>query len=77
MALDPELLSVLVCPQTHQPLRYIPAQGADPECLLSEQASLLYRVEDGLPILLVEEARPLSAAQMTALCQRADKAAAG
>ena len=51
--LDPALLAILVCPLTRGPLRY------DPETqeLISEGAQLAYPVRDGVPVLLVEEAR--------------------
>ena len=51
--LDPELLAILVCPLTRGPLRYDP----DAEELISGQAGLAYPVRDGVPVMLVEEAR--------------------
>jgi uncharacterized protein YbaR (Trm112 family) len=51
--LDPELLAILVCPATRGPLRYDP----DREELISVQAGLAYPVRDGVPVMLVEEAR--------------------
>ena len=52
---DPKLLEILVCPLTKGPLRY------DPEAqeLISDKAQLAYPIRDGIPIMLVEEARPL------------------
>jgi hypothetical protein len=55
-SLDPELFAILVCPATRGPLRY----DAAAEELISEQAGLAYPVRDGVPIMLVEEARQLS-----------------
>lgn len=55
MTLDPELLSVLVCPVTRTPLRHDEAAGE----LVSEAAGLAYPIRDGVPVMLVEEARPL------------------
>ena len=52
---DPKLLEILVCPRTKQPLRYDP----DRQELISEQAGLAYPIRDGIPIMLVDEARPL------------------
>ena len=52
-ALDPELLAILVCPLTRGPLRYDPAAGE----LISDEARLAYPVRDGVPVMLVEEAR--------------------
>ena len=56
-ALDPWLLERLVCPMTRTPLRYDePAQE-----LVSEAAGLAYPVRDGVPVMLVEEARRIDA----------------
>lgn len=53
--LDPWLLAKLCCPLTRQPLRYdVGAQE-----LISEAARLAYPIRDGVPVMLVEEARPL------------------
>jgi uncharacterized protein YbaR (Trm112 family) len=52
---DPRLLEVLVCPQTRKPLRYDRAKQE----LISEAARLAYPVRDGVPILLIDEAREL------------------
>jgi uncharacterized protein YbaR (Trm112 family) len=54
-ALDPKLLDLLVCPLTKGPLRY----DRDAQELVSEQAGLAYPIRDGIPIMLVDEARPL------------------
>ena len=56
MTLDPELLAVLVCPLTRGPLRYDKDGGE----LVSEAAGLAYPVRDGVPVMLVEEARSLN-----------------
>ena len=56
MSLDPELLAVLVCPVTRGPLRH----DEDRQELVSEAAALAYPIRDGVPVMLVEEARPLS-----------------
>lgn len=55
--IDPRLLEVLVCPATRKPLKY----DRDKQELISEAARLAYPVRDGVPILLVDEARELSA----------------
>ena len=53
--MSPELLAKLVCPLTRTPLRW------DPETreLLSEAAGLAFPVREGVPVLIVEEARIL------------------
>jgi len=53
--LDPWLLSILVCPVTRTPLRYDEAAQE----LVSEAAGLAYPIRDGVPVMLVEEARRL------------------
>jgi uncharacterized protein YbaR (Trm112 family) len=53
---DAKLLEILVCPLTKGPLRYDRAALE----LISEEAALAYPIRDGIPIMLVDEARPLS-----------------
>jgi len=57
--IDPKLLEILVCPLTKAPLRYDAARQE----LISEQAKLAYPIRDGIPIMLVDEARDMEAAQ--------------
>jgi len=52
---DPKLLELLVCPLTRGPLRY----DAERQELVSEEARLAYPIRDGIPIMLVDEARTL------------------
>ena len=52
---DPRLLDVLVCPLTRSALHYDRARQE----LISQQARKAYPVRDGVPIMLVEEARDL------------------
>ncbi|MEM8648882.1 MAG: Trm112 family protein [Pseudomonadota bacterium] len=54
-AVDPKLLEILVCPLTKQTLSY--DRGAQE--LISKKARLAYPIRDGIPIMLVEEAREL------------------
>lgn len=53
--IDPKLLSVLVCPKTHGKLTFDRANNV----LISKKAKLVYPIREGVPILLVDEARPL------------------
>lgn len=55
MPLAPELLEILVCPRCKGDLEYRP----EPEALLCHACRLLYPVEDGIPIMLIDEAKPL------------------
>jgi hypothetical protein len=52
---DPKLLEILVCPVTKGTLRY----DRERQELVSVEAGLAYPVRDGIPIMLVDEARPL------------------
>ena len=53
MAVDPKLLELLVCPLTKTALRYDAAKGE----LISETAGLAFPIRDGIPIMMVSEAR--------------------
>jgi len=59
VTIDPELLEILVCPLTRQPLRYDAARQE----LVSEAAGLAYPIRNGTPVLLIDEARELSPSQ--------------
>jgi hypothetical protein len=52
---DPRLLELLVCPLTKAPLEY----DAVRQELVSRAAKLAYPIRDGIPIMLVDEARAL------------------
>jgi len=57
MSLDPKLLEILVCPVTKGPL----VMSGDKSELISYAARLAYPIRDGIPIMLVDEARELRA----------------
>ncbi|HLI20235.1 MAG TPA: Trm112 family protein [Stellaceae bacterium] len=63
--IDRKLLEILVCPLTKGPLSYDRARQE----LLSAQAGLAYPIRDGIPIMLVEEARALDDEEKAALGQ--------
>ena len=52
-SIDPKLLEILVCPLTKTPLIY----NRETQELISEQAGLAYPIRNGVPIMLVDEAR--------------------
>tara|TARA_B100000315_G_C14421045_1_gene515570 strand:+ start:527 stop:754 length:228 start_codon:yes stop_codon:yes gene_type:complete len=54
-SVDPKLLEILVCPLTKGPLRY----DEEAQELISDRAGLAYPIRDGIPIMLVDEARSL------------------
>ena len=55
-SVDPTLLEILVCPLTKHPLSY----DAEAQELVSKKARLAFPIRDGIPIMLVEEARELT-----------------
>ena len=52
---DPKLLEILVCPVTKGPLEF----DSTRQELISRSAKLAYPIRDGIPIMLVDEARSL------------------
>ena len=53
--IDPKLLEILVCPVSKGPLIF----DRQKQELISKMAGLAYPIRDGIPIMLVDEARPL------------------
>lgn len=52
---DRRMLEALICPLTHATLRY----DAQRQELISEGANLAYPIRNGIPVMLVNEARRL------------------
>jgi uncharacterized protein len=69
MAVSPDLLAILVCPESKEPLLHVPPGADGPgEYLFCPASRLKYKVEDGIPVMLVEEAERLdesAAVQLT------------
>ena len=57
MTLAPELLQILVCPKCKGELEH--RAGGASEMLVCHACRLVYPVEDGIPIMLIDEAKPL------------------
>jgi uncharacterized protein len=55
MALDPLLLEILACPQCKGELEY---REGDAQ-LVCHACKLVYRIEDDIPVMLIDEATPL------------------
>jgi hypothetical protein len=53
--LDPQLLEILVCPKCKGELEYRPEQQE----LLCQHCKLRYEIRDDIPIMLIDEARPI------------------
>ncbi len=54
--IDPKLLEILVCPVTKQPLDY----DQENQELISKKAGLAFPISDGIPIMLIDEARTIN-----------------
>lgn len=53
MALDPNLLDILACPEDKGPLLYLPGEAV----LYNERLRRTYRIEENdIPIMLIDEA---------------------
>lgn len=63
MALDTQLLAVLACPEDKGPLYYV----ADEDVLYNPRLARTYAVRDGIPVMLVDEAQDLDAAEVERL----------
>jgi uncharacterized protein YbaR (Trm112 family) len=60
--LDDLLLSILVCPDDRGPLLLV-----DDELLYNPRLRRAYRIEDGIPVLLIDEARDVDEDEHTSL----------
>jgi len=76
MALSADLLAVLACPESKEPLLYFAGgeDGKQPDgsFLLAAGSRLRYRIEGDVPVMLVEEAERLEAKDVERLVKRAD-----
>lgn len=53
IGLDRRMLEALICPQTRSTLRY----DAEAQELISDAAKLAFPIRNGIPVMLVDEAR--------------------
>lgn len=68
MALDSHLLEILVCPEDRGPLLYF----EDEACLYNPRLKRRYRVEDDIPVMLVDEATEVDDAEHERLVAKAE-----
>ena len=61
--MDTKLLDILVCPLCKSPLVYHKAEQE----LICKADRLAYKIDDGIPVMLVDEARKLTAEEAEAL----------
>ncbi|MBS2025102.1 MAG: Trm112 family protein [Deltaproteobacteria bacterium] len=57
MAIAPELKEILACPQCKGELEFKEAESR----ILCRACKLQYRIEEDIPVMLIEEAKPLEA----------------
>ena len=60
LTLPPQLLKILVCPKCKSALEH---HAGPPESLVCRSCRLVYAVQDGIPVMLIDEARPLDDAE--------------
>lgn len=75
--LPDDLVSVLACPRSKQPLIYFPRGEANTDegagFLVCPASRLRYRIERGVPVMLPDEAVSLSETEVADLIARAHK----
>jgi uncharacterized protein len=68
MALDPQLLEILACPEDKGPLLYF----ADEDALYNPRLRRRYAVRDGIPVMLVDEAETVADEEHDRLLAKAE-----
>jgi uncharacterized protein YbaR (Trm112 family) len=69
MALDPKLLEILACPEDKGPLLYFDDESA----LYNPRLKRRYRVQDDIPIMLIDEAESVDDAEHERLTDKAER----
>lgn len=68
MALDPQLLEILACPQDKGPLLYF----GDEDLLYNRRLRRKYRIDDDIPVMLIDEATDADDAEHERLMAKAE-----
>lgn len=68
MALDPRLLDILACPEDKGPLLYFEAE----QSLYNPRLQRRYRIDDGIPVMLIDEAEQVDDDEHTRLTALAE-----
>ncbi len=68
MALDPQLLEILACPEDKGPLLYFP----DEDSLYNPRLKRRYAIRDDIPIMLIDEAETVDDTEHTRLLAKAE-----
>jgi uncharacterized protein len=67
-SLAPELLAILACPEDKGPLYYI----EDLDVLFNPRLQRVYRVREGIPVMLIDEAQTLETSEAERLMARVE-----
>jgi len=68
MALDPQLLEILACPEDKGPLLYF----EDESILYNPRLKRSYNIKDDIPVMLIDEATTVSDAENDRLLAKAE-----
>jgi uncharacterized protein YbaR (Trm112 family) len=68
MTLDQRLLEILACPEDKGPLYYF----ADEDALYNPRLKRRYRIVDGIPVMLIDEAETVDDAEHARLMAKAE-----
>jgi uncharacterized protein YbaR (Trm112 family) len=68
MALDPQLLDILACPEDKGPLLYFESEDA----LYNPRLKRKYAIKDDIPIMLIDEAETVDDAEDARLTAKAE-----
>jgi uncharacterized protein YbaR (Trm112 family) len=68
MALDPQLLEILACPEDKGPLLYF----ADEDTLYNPRLMRRYAIREDIPIMLIDEAETVDDTEHERLLAKAD-----
>jgi uncharacterized protein YbaR (Trm112 family) len=68
MALDPQLLDILACPEDKGPLLYF----ADEDTLYNPRRQRRYLIREGIPIMLIDEAETVDDTEHQRLLAKAE-----
>jgi uncharacterized protein YbaR (Trm112 family) len=68
VALDPQLLEILACPEDKGPLLYFP----DEDSLYNPRLKRRYAIRDDIPIMLIDEAETVDDAEHARLLAKAE-----
>ena len=69
MALDPQLLEILACPEDKGPLLYF----EDEDLLYNPRLKRKYSIKDDIPVMLIDEAEDASDDEDARLTAKADE----